>query len=253
MVMKKISILIGIGIILVVGFLVFWAKPADNQGDAQSPTAVDASGWKTYRNEDIGIEFRYPSSDTGLPQLVNSNEQFIDRAIDEDIYIKVYKLGVFGPESSKVSFYDPESSEQKNIFEQKVILDSQYYQNLFDQISNYKHDQECNQLDAFIPIYGPKALNDTCMIFISDSGVRILTGFYANIHGGPPMVSLFASKNYEILLMLSYEDGLVGSGGRSFVSQQELVGRIENGDFPEITKKIEKFKSVLKTVRLIQK
>lgn len=223
--MRK-TILVILAVIVLIGiiFLLNANKANDQSSENQSlPIAVDTSNWKTYRNEEIGIEFRYPYSDSESPVL--SDAQILDQNIDEDIYIKAYKLGTIG-------------------------LDSQYYRNLFSQLDSYKHGEECNQLNAAIPIYGPKALNNTCKVFIADSGVKILTGFYGNPHGGPPLVSFFITKNYEILLMLFYDDELINSGDRSFNNQQELVRRIESGKFPDIIAKIEKMKSVLKTIRL---
>jgi len=65
--MKKLSLPITIVVILVVGYLVFFARQANDQNGTvvQQPpvngTTIDTSDWKTYRNEQYRFEVRYPN------------------------------------------------------------------------------------------------------------------------------------------------------------------------------------------------
>ncbi|MDI6883026.1 MAG: hypothetical protein QMC93_00935 [Patescibacteria group bacterium] len=193
----------------------------------------ETADWKTYRNNGIGIQFKYP----GNGEIENTT--FIDKQIGP-IYVKAFPIGIWGPYTINPYEGESEMEKQKN---------EKYYKDLFLSIKDYPQNQECNNLDTYIPIFGKSNLDKSCRMVNSDSGVKIITGFYMNIHGEPPKVAFFITDKYWIELLLYYYNGEPTSFG---LNSDSFVQEIQLGKYENISRQIDVFDRILKTVEVIE-
>ncbi len=198
----------------------------------------ETSRWSIYRNVEIGIEFKYP----GVHGVHEHTEDFIDEQIGP-IYVKAFPSGWWGPHSIDVFLGETELEREKN---------EKYYKDIFSLIKDYQQNQECNSLDIYIPIYESMNLGKSCRIVISDSGVKMITGFYKNIHGAPPKVAFFITNKYWIELILHYYDEELEGIEIKDLNSDSFIQEIQMGKYENVSKRIEVFDQILKTVKIIK-
>ncbi len=223
---KKISIII----ILAFGFsftLFFLFKEKDEpvtKSDSELIfQSIDIGDWGYYKNETIGIQFRYPGDD-----IINNNDT-IDEVIGSMI-VKAYPYNLEG--LNEEDYYDYYEGSYKDL----------------DGLIDDSSTRECNSLNIDLPIFGNRSLKETCLIFNSDNDVNIVLGFYENFHGEPPLVAFLNTEDHWILFILYYyqEEDL-----RYGLNSDEFINEIISGKYPRISAKINEFNNILKTIELI--
>ena len=128
--------------------------------------------------------------------------------------------------------------------------------NIFNEIAAYSDGANCSNLDintlksAFTP---SRVIKETCRVLISDFSVKMITEFYAG-YSGPNFHALFLTKDYTISFIIQelWREHPEFSGADGFDKQETFAKRIFNEEFSDITERIERLKSILKIVRLVQ-
>jgi hypothetical protein len=207
------------------------------------PTQDETANWKIYKNDEIGIQFKYPGNER-IENTTVIDEQIgpiIDRQIGP-IYVKAIPIGMTGPYSVNLFLGESESEIEKQ-------KNEKYYKDLFLLIKDYPQNQECNNLDIFIPIFGRSNVGKSCRIVSSSSGVKIITGFYANIHGEPPKVAFFITDTHWVELTVGY----YGGESTSFdLNSNSFIQEVQSGKYKNISKQIDIFDQILKTIKIIK-
>lgn len=180
-----------------------------------------------YKDETIGFKLETTSLETMRPPVYET--YLLDQSLNEEgVYIKAYPLKLW---QETESYGDRKS---------------------YDAVMSSSDGQPCG--DTPIALYGVN-LNQSCRIIVSDDGTRLITGFYKNRHGEPPFVAFFVTNSgYGILLIQFYREEFLDISSRDpsvprFNAGEEFVQRVQAGEFPEISKKIEAFNEMLKTVK----
>lgn len=267
--MKKLSLPIIIVAILVVGYLVFTARPADNQNGTvvqSSPTPtngapIDTSNWKTYRNENIGIEFKHPIQNLALPyeRQLDQNAEVLDQYISSGIYIKAFQNGKKLSELYQQGLISEDIGQPYFNASDYVSRELEIYETLrteFEKLINLSSGSSCSIYKLGFKAVGPGAeIYDTCRTFISDSGVTMATQFFTG-YRGPHYKAFFLTTNYQIYFIV-YELGsdllpeLRSSGEISLSDQEILATRMFQGEFPQVNEQLNTLRSLLRTVRVL--
>ena len=215
----------------VLAYQYYWQSPEE---EILEETPKDQTAdWKIYKNDGIGMQFKYPGNGQ------TENTTIIDEQIGP-IYVKAFPIGMWGPYTINPYEGESEIEKQKN---------EKYYKDLFLSTKDYSQNQECNNLDISIPIFGKSNLGKSCRIVNSDSEVKIITGFYTNIHGEPPKVAFFATDKYWIELLLYYYNGEPTSFN---LNSDSFIQEVQSDKYMNISKQIDVFNQILKTVEVIE-